>query len=259
MAVRSLYDTSTSICIVPLLVFVCVFITRLLHSRHIPLPCLFVDSTGYGFPAEPECVHAQGASGVHAAEPKLTVPQSDSVPAPVTWASFKSLAKPGDRLRLIGGALHTSEGALAVPGDALSAAQQSPAGSSALGGDASLSSAQGFVLPAGSDVPLVTDTDVGRWAVSLASENLSPTADQHQAALKDRGYVEAAGREAEGMVDEIEGLLTVRSQADRLMLLAQVGLPVYLSVCIYAAKLFIGACICLYHLYPTVYWQTCKH
>ena len=178
-------------------------------------------------------MHAQGsASSVHAVEPKLTLPQSKSVPAPVTWVSFKSLAKPGDRLRLIGGAPHTSEGALAVPGDALSAAQQSPAGSAALGGEALLSSAQGFVLPAGSDVPLVTDADVGRWAVSLASENLSPTVDQHQAALKDRGYVEAAGGEAEGMLDEFEGLLTVRSQADRLMLLAQVGLSVCLSVCL---------------------------
>ena len=179
-------------------------------------------------------MYAQGsASGVHAAEPKLTLPQSDSVPAPVTWASFKSLAKPGDRLRLIGGALHTSEGALAVPGNALSAAQQSPAGPSALGGDASLSSAQGLVLPAGSNVPLVTDTDVGRWAVSLASENLSPASDQHQAELKDRGYIEAAGEEAPGLIDNVEGLPTVRSQADRLMLLAQVGLSVCRSVCLY--------------------------
>ncbi len=69
----------------------------------------------------------------------------------VTWESFKTLAKPGDRLRLVG--------------DSLS-----------LAGEAG-TPAEGVVMPAGSGMPLVTDGDVAAWGSSTAAgDSTSPRA-----------------------------------------------------------------------------------
>jgi len=69
----------------------------------------------------------------------------------VTWESFKSLAKPGDRLRLVG--------------DSLS-----------LAGEAG-TPAEGVVMPAGSGMPFVTDGDVAAWGSSTAAgDSESPRA-----------------------------------------------------------------------------------
>ena len=69
----------------------------------------------------------------------------------MTWESFKTLAKPGDRLRLVG--------------DSLS-----------LAGEAG-TPAEGVVMPVGSGQPLVTDGDVAAWGFSTAAgDSTSPRA-----------------------------------------------------------------------------------
>lgn len=69
----------------------------------------------------------------------------------VTWESFKSMAKPGDRLRLVG--------------DSLS-----------LAGEAG-TPAEGVVMPAGSGMPLVTIGHVAAWGSSTAAgDSTGPTA-----------------------------------------------------------------------------------
>ena len=93
---------------------------------------------------------AQHSSGPHRAthkQPKDLTSESglpDNA-ALVTWESFRSLAKPGDCLRLVG--------------DSLSLAGEAGA------------PAEGVVMPAGSGMPLVTDGDVAAWGSSTATED----------------------------------------------------------------------------------------
>ncbi len=96
--------------------------------------------------------HSSGPQRADQQQPRgLTSPSLPEKAALVTWESFKSLAKPGDRLRLVG--------------DSLS-----------LAGEAG-TPAEGVVMPAGSGMPLITDGDVAAWGSStVAGESTSPRA-----------------------------------------------------------------------------------
>ena len=233
------------------------------------------------------CVALQGPqTAQQAGTPDQALPQPASEPAIVTWKSFKSLAKPGDRLRLVGNALPlpqdalgVSQTTLALPGNALRHSRDAqPVPGNALHGfgnalpftdsglsgaqhrvtqqvgmstEAALSSAHGIVTPAGSSMPLVTDADVAHWIVSTQNGGIGPLvthADiaQYQASsipAQHFGTNDAVRRAVqpvlvsaeeglEGTAAEVEneeGLMTVSSQADRLMMLAKVTPALYMA------------------------------
>ena len=94
----------------------------------------------------------QEAGSVHqAAEPEaspaLLADSSSAAAAVVSWDSFKSLAKPGDKLTLVGDSVV-------------------PTGDRNM--DQSISA--GVVTPAATGLPLVTDGDVEEWAAEMPSE-----------------------------------------------------------------------------------------
>ena len=91
---------------------------------------------------------AQCSSGPHSATQQqlrdmTSQPSLTDKAALVTWESFKTLAKPGDCLRLV-------RDSLSLAGEA-----ETPA--------------EGVVMPAGSGMPLVTDGDVAAWGSSTAA------------------------------------------------------------------------------------------
>lgn len=92
---------------------------------------------------------AAGSASPHQAvgqEAVWPAPPHASAPAVVSWDSFKSLAKPGDRLRLIGDS-------------------SVPSGDANTGQTASF----GVVTPAGSGLPLITSADVAEWLTDMSS------------------------------------------------------------------------------------------
>ena len=234
------------------------------------------------------CVALQGPqTAQQAGTPEQALPQPASEPAIVTWESFKSLAKPGDRLRLVGNApplpqdaLGVSQTTLALPGNALhhsrdaqpvsgnalhgfanalpftdsglSSAQHSVTQQVGMSTEAALSSAHGIVTPAGSSRPLVTDADVANWIVSTPNSGIGPLVTHAEIAQYQASSIPAqhfgtndAVRRAvqpvlvsaeeglEGTAAEVEGneeaLMTVSSQADRLMMLAKVTPALYMA------------------------------
>lgn len=134
-------------------------------------------------------------------------PLHSTAPAVVSWDSFKSLAKPGDWLRLIGDS--TMPSGDANPGQTTSF---------------------GVVTPAGSGLPLVTSADVAEWMtdVSLAAQ---PTGDD--AELAGTGNLPALDdlRIDDPAVgdDQMQWgrrLEAARSQAEKLLVFAEVTDPV---------------------------------
>ena len=138
-------------------------------------------------------------------------------PALLTWDSFRNQAKPGDTLRLAG-----DESSLSGP----------PA-----------QSAQGLVMPAGSNTPLTQHADVAAWATSTVSGGwANPRGSRaeglHQSSAAGTGAgpiqqaaisqayqtpeadAAAAGAEGEGLRGQTSE--TVSSQAERLLQLAEV-------------------------------------
>lgn len=180
-------------------------------------------------------------------------------PATVAWDSFKSLAKPGDCFRLVGDNLPSSSRSPRAAEHALPAPAYTPlqnkneqpvAEHADMRLDAALSSSQGLIMPAGSNMPLVTDAEVAKWAVALPSSDASspvkhiPVASRHYSSsshlpsdeevLSPSHHQAAAGPAADhggGDLAEADmgdgnssSLGIVISQADRLMMLAQVRL-----------------------------------
>ena len=128
----------------------------------------------------------------------------------VTWESFKSLAKPGDRLRLLGDGL-------SLPPDVLTPVE-------------------GVVVPVGSGMPLVTDSAVAAWGSNMQAEDSSgPTvtavdetavtatdgiaARDEATSFGDDADADGDGQKAWGLKLEVAG-----SQAEKLLVLAEVGL-----------------------------------
>ena len=93
---------------------------------------------------------AWSASSPHPAVEQEAVwsapPHSATAPAVISWDSFKSLAKPGDRLRLVGDSI--------VPSGDANSSQATPFG---------------VVTPAASGTPLVTNAKVAEWAADASS------------------------------------------------------------------------------------------
>lgn len=134
-------------------------------------------------------------------------PLHSTAPAVVSWDSFKSLAKPGDRLRLIGDS--TSPSGDAKPGQTTSF---------------------GVVTPAGSGLPLVTSADVAEWVTAAAQ----PTGDD--AELAGTGNLPALDdlRIDDPAVgdDQMQWghrLEAAGSQAEKLLVLAEVTHPVIMQ------------------------------
>ena len=175
-------------------------------------------------PVSGMCAVQAGKSAQHSSGPQRADQQQlrnlnsqSSLPdkaALVTWQSFKSLAKPGDRLRLVG--------------DSLS-----------LAGEAG-TSAEGVVMPAGSGMPLVIDGDVAAWVSSTAAgDSTSPRAasaalsgaeraDPQDSKMSAWDGAATTGDEA-ACVGDGHGawghrLQAASSQAEKLLVLAEVNL-----------------------------------
>lgn len=208
----------------------------------------------------------QGSAAAEQPGSAEVAPQPNSESAIVTWDAFKTLARPGDRLRLVGdalpvpdNALPASEAAMHPVANTLTGAQQSHQHGN-ISPDVALSSLQGIVMPAGSSMPLVTDAeaaksvvgmpagssmplltdgDVGKWVVgmpagtsSLSGNHAYVKQGQFSAPLGDMRDV-GEDHHAPAMnsgdqagvdfgADDTDGLTAASSQADRLMMLAQV-------------------------------------
>ncbi|KAL0022404.1 hypothetical protein WJX77_008671 [Trebouxia sp. C0004] len=170
-----------------------------------------------GFEARMAGKSAQHSSGPRRATHQqlrgLTSPSSlPDKAALVTWESFKTLAKPGDRLRLVGNSL-------------------------SLAGEAG-TPVEGAVMPAGSGMPLVTDGDVAAWGSSTAAgDSTSPTAPSAALSRAERADVQNNSRSAwhgspptgdeaadvgDGQCAWVHSLQAASSQAEKLLLLAEV-------------------------------------
>ena len=135
-------------------------------------------------------------------------PHSTTTPAVISWDSFKSLAKPGDRLRLVGDNMVSSENA-----------------------NSSQAISFGVVTPAASGGPLVTKADVAKWAA-----NESPVVQQtgHEAELEPgignlSGWGELRIDDTAAGDDQMQWgqrLEAASSQAEKLLVLAEVTHPV---------------------------------
>ena len=162
-------------------------------------------------------VHSQAAQS--SASPDHAIPEAAPISALVTWDTFRSLAKPGDRLRLTGDA---PSAASSAPGPISSAprATLSASTDSHSSADAALSAAQGLVMPAGRSRTLNIDADVAMWAVSSAEGGPYPDVGPGAAA--------AAGGAADDTLTAQQQMWrakpqTTSSQADKFLLLAQVS------------------------------------
>ena len=96
----------------------------------------------------------QEAGSMHVApehEGSLAFSPDSPAAAVISWDSFKSVAKPGDKLRLVGDSVM-------------------PAGDRNL--DQSISA--GIITPAATGLPLVTDADVAEWAGDISAEAQQP-------------------------------------------------------------------------------------
>ena len=153
-------------------------------------------------------VHSQAAQA--AASPEQAAHSS----ALVSWDTFKSLAKPGDRLRLTGDASPVPGATSCGPRDSLSASPDRHPNP-----DAALSAAQGVVMPAGSTPPLDSDADVAIWAASSAHRDSDPALGLGTTAAAD-GAVDRASTAQQQMWRATPPAAS--SQADKLMMLAEV-------------------------------------
>ena len=161
-------------------------------------------------------------AGLSAQPPGAADPASQGLPllpsqaspadqaALVTWESFKSLAKPGDRLRLLGDGL-------SLPEDVTNAVE-------------------GVMVPVGSGMPLVTDSDVAAWGSNMqAGDSAGPTVTpvDETAMTANDGIAAGDGATSFGVDADADGdgqkawgltLEVAGSQAEKLLVLAEVGL-----------------------------------
>lgn len=139
-----------------------------------------------------------------------SAPPHSVAPAVVSWDSFKSLAKPGDRLRLIGDSTVPS-------GDA----------------NTGQTTSFGVVTPAGSGLPLATSADVAEWVTDVSSAarqtgddaELAGTGNYH--AWHDLRIGDPAV--GDGQMQWGHRLEAARSQAEKLLVLAEVTHPVIMQ------------------------------
>ena len=134
-------------------------------------------------------------------------PHLTNAPAVISWDSFKSLAKPGDRLRLVGDSLVPSENA-----------------------NSSQAISFGVITPAASGRPLVTEADVAKWA---ANESSVVQQTGHEAELAGIGNLSAWDGQRIGDTavgdDQMQWgqrLEAANSQAEKLLVLAEVTHPI---------------------------------
>ena len=142
-------------------------------------------------------------------EGATSAPPHSTAPAVISWDSFKSLAKPGDRLRLVGDSM--------VPAEYGNSNQTIPFG---------------VVTPAASGMPLVTNADVAEWAADESAVQGSG----HETDLAGIGNLPALD---EPRTDDIavrddqmqwgQRLAAASSQAEKLLVLAEVTQPVIMQ------------------------------
>ena len=160
---------------------------------------------------EAEQETAWSASPHPAAEQEgaTSAPPRSTAPAVISWDSFKSLAKPGDRLRLVGDSM--------VPAEYGNSSQTVPFG---------------VVTPAASGMPLVTNADMAGWA---ADESVGQGTG-HETDLAGIGNLPVSdGPRTDDIAvrdDQMQWgqrLEAASSQADKLLVLAEVTQPVIMQ------------------------------
>lgn len=134
-------------------------------------------------------------------------PHSTTASAVISWDSFKSLAKPGDRLRLVGDNI--------VPSGDTNSSQAIPFG---------------IVTPAASDMPLVTNAEVAEWAADASSPDQQPGNDAELAGTDNLPAWDGPRMDAAAVGDDHmqwgQRLDAAGSQAEKLLVLAEVTHPV---------------------------------
>ena len=141
--------------------------------------------------------------------PTSASPNPTTAPAVISWDSFKSLAKPGDRLRLVGDS--------SVPSGYANSSQ---------------TTAFGVITPAASGMPLVTNADVAEWAADESGFQQT----EHEAELAGIGNLPAWDglRIDDAAVGDDhmqwgQRLEAASSRAGKLLVLAEVTHPVIMQ------------------------------